>query len=253
MSTNEQTCTEENNSPPQPPQSQSQQPPPHPRVPVAILVRVSTNKQETDRQVYELKAYAASKGYEVVAVCEETITGDSKAADRQGLSDVEDLACKGLIRKCLCHEVSRIARRNSVAHGFIETLETFGVSLYWHSQQIETLLPNGRRNPAAGIMFALLAEMARAERECLTDRINSGLAEARRKGKRLGRPPGSTTSDRDLLRKHAVVVRLLKKGHSVRNTAKLTNRGHTTVQHIRDIWLRRLRPVLPGGVEEGMD
>lgn len=61
-------------------------------------------------------------------------------------------------------------------------LESYGVSLYWHAQAIETLLPSGKRNPAAGIMLAVLAEMARAETETLRERINSGLAEARRKG-----------------------------------------------------------------------
>ncbi len=48
---------------------------------------------------------------------------------------------------------------------FVERLEDYGVSLYWHAQGLETLLPNGKRNPGAGIMLALLAEMARAEVE----------------------------------------------------------------------------------------
>jgi DNA invertase Pin-like site-specific DNA recombinase len=43
------------------------------KTPVAILVRVSTVKQETARQVSELRAYADTKNYEVVEVCEETI------------------------------------------------------------------------------------------------------------------------------------------------------------------------------------
>jgi DNA invertase Pin-like site-specific DNA recombinase len=49
-------------------------------------------------------------------------------------------------------------------------LEDCGVSLYWHAQGIETLLPNGKRNPAAGIMLAFLAEMARSEVELLRER-----------------------------------------------------------------------------------
>ncbi len=41
-------------------------------------------------------------------------------------------------------------------------------------------------------MFALLAEMAGAERETLSERIKSGLEEAKRKGHRLGRPAGAS-------------------------------------------------------------
>jgi len=146
---------------------------------------------------------------------------------------VEELARAGAIKKVLVHEVSRLARRNSIAHRFLETLDAHGVSLYWHQQGIDTLLPNGKRNPAAGIMFALLAEMARAERETLSERIKSGLQEARRKGRKLGRPEGSTASRKALLSKHADIVRKLKEGHSVRNTAKITGKGGSTVQRVK--------------------
>ena len=203
------------------------------KLPVAILVRVSTPKQENDRQISELQTYAASKGYEVVEICEEKVSGNADEVDRHGLHRAEELARAGIIKKVLVHEVSRLARRNSIAHGFIETLETLGVSLYWHQQGIETLLPNGKRNPAAGIMFALLAEMARAERETLSERIRSGLDEARRKGHKLGRPTGSTDSTKELLSKHADIVRKLKDGHSVRNTAKITGKGGSTVQRVK--------------------
>jgi DNA invertase Pin-like site-specific DNA recombinase len=153
--------------------------------------------------------------------------------DRHVLHRVEELARAGAVKKVLVHEVSRLARRNSVAHAFVETLGDLGVSLYWHQQGIETLLPNGKRNPAAAIMFALLAEMARAERETLSERIKSGLMEARRKGRKLGRPQGSTVSDKELLSKHSDIVRRLKEGHSVRNTAKITGKGGSTVQRVK--------------------
>ncbi|MEM9283169.1 MAG: recombinase family protein [Verrucomicrobiota bacterium] len=203
------------------------------RIPVAILVRVSTTKQETNRQVSELEAYADSKDYEVVEICREEISGYASEDLRHGLHRVEELARVGAIKKVLVHEVSRLARKNSVAHAFVETLEEVGVSLYWHQQSIETLLPNGKRNPAAAIMFALLAEMARAERETLSDRIKSGLEEAKRKGKKLGRPAGSKLSPSVFLSKHKDVCRRLREGHSVRNTAKITGKGVSTVQRVK--------------------
>lgn len=205
-----------------------------PAVPVAILVRVSTAKQETARQVNELRAVAESKGWNVVEVCEEFgISGRADESDRQGLQRVEALATAGTIKKVLVHEVSRLSRRNSIVHRFVESLEESGVSLYWHAQSIETLLPSGKRNPAAGVMLALLAEMARSETETLRERINSGLAEARRKGRKLGRPVGTGLETAELLAKHKDIIRLLRDGHSVRNTAKITGKGASTVQRIK--------------------
>jgi DNA invertase Pin-like site-specific DNA recombinase len=203
------------------------------KIPVAILVRVSTSKQETDRQVSDLTAHAKAKGYKVVEVCREMISGVADEDLRHGLHRAEELARAGAVKKILVHEVSRLARRNSIAHAFIETLEELGVSLYWHQQGIETLLPNGKRNPAAAIMFALLAEMARAEHETLSERIKSGLAEARRKGRKLGRPEGSGLTTRAFLAKHKDVARKLREGQSVRNTAKITGKGASTVQRVK--------------------
>ena len=203
------------------------------QTPVALVVRVSTTKQETNRQISDLKALAEGKGWQVVEVCQETISGSAELEDRAGLMRALELAQAGTIKKVVVHEVSRVARRSSVAHSFVEALEACGVSLYWHAQSIETLLPNGKRNPAAGIMLALLAEMARAEKDTLRERINSGLAEARRKGVKLGRPAGTSLEAAELLEKHKDVVKLLKAGQSVRNAAKIAGKGASTVQRVK--------------------
>lgn len=202
-------------------------------IPVALLVRVSSSKQETRRQLHELKAYAETKRYRVVEVCGETISGDAAEDDRTALHRIVELAESGKIEKVLVHEISRIARRNSIAHRFVEQLDAHGVSLYWHAQGIETLLSNGKRNPAAGIMLAVLAELARAELETLKARIASGLAEARRKGTKLGRPKGSKLEAADFLGKHRDIVKLLKANHSIRNAAKITEKGISTVQRVK--------------------
>lgn len=204
-----------------------------PQLPVAILVRVSTIKQETARQVSELRAYADAKGYEVVEVCHETISGRADESERSGLHRAEELALSGKVKKILVHEVSRLARKNSIVHGFVETLEDHGVSLYWHAQGFETLLDSGKRNPAAGLMLALLAEMARSEVETLRERINSGLAEARKNGVRLGRPPGSRVAIGKFLEIHRDIVKLIHGGQSVRHTAKITEKGVSTVQRVK--------------------
>jgi DNA invertase Pin-like site-specific DNA recombinase len=202
-------------------------------MPVAIVCRVSSSTQQTCRQIQELQEYAQAQGYEVVEVLQETISGKADQTEREGLIRCEELARTGKIKKVLVHEVSRIARRNSIAHKFVETMEDFGVSVYWKAQNLETLLPNGKRNPAAGIMLALMAEMARNEIEVLSMRVRSGLAQAKRNGVKLGRPVGSSIPVEMFLKKHSDIVRLLKSDHSVRNTAKITEKGFSTVQRVK--------------------
>jgi len=203
------------------------------KTPVAILVRVSTKKQETDRQINELQSVAVEKGWEVVEVLKEVISGRADESERHGLLRAEELASRGTIKKVLVHEISRLARTNSTAHKFVENLESRGVSLFWKAQGIETLLDNGKRNPAASMMLAFLADVARSEVEVLRERINSGLEEARRKGVRLGRPEGSRMTTDALLKKHQDIVRNLRGGQSVRNTQKITGKGMSTVQRVK--------------------
>lgn len=207
--------------------------------PVAILVRVSTLAQETQRQVIELKEYADQQGYRVLEVIEEKVSGASSKKDRTGLQRVEEMARQGIITKVLVHEVSRVARKNSVAHQFLETLEEYKVSLYWHQHRIETLLPSGQRNPAASIMFSLLAELGREGRSTLVTRIKSGIENSRRNGVVIGRPQGSTVSDEDTLSKHKDIVRLLNRGSSIRHIATLTTKSTTTVQRVKKLHLQQ--------------
>lgn len=212
-----------------------QTPQPGQPIPVALLVRVSTTRQETSRQIHELNAVAASKGWKVVETCEETVSGSANLEDRPAIRRLVELAAAGEIRKVLVHEVSRVARRPSVALTFVEVLEGCGVSLYWHAQSIETLLPSGKRNPAAAIMLALLSEMARSERDTLRERIVSGMDEARRRGRNIGRPLGTQMTDAQLLLRHKKVVRLLHDGMSVRNAAKLGGVNKNTVSKVRQV------------------
>jgi DNA invertase Pin-like site-specific DNA recombinase len=82
-------------------------------------------------------------------------------------------------------------------------------------------------------MLALLTEMALAETETLRERILSGLEKAKKKGVKLGRPEGTVTSNAEFLKKHRDIVPLLKDKHSIRNAAKISGKGISTVQKVK--------------------
>lgn len=195
-----------------------------------IIVRVSTSKQETQRQVSELSQVAKQNGWEILSVLEETVSGNATLEERPSLLAALQMAKEGKLGRVLVHEVSRLARRPALVHTFVESLENHKVSLYWHAQRIETLLPDGRRNPAAAIMLALLAEMARAERETLIERINSGLRQARENGVKLGRPPGWK---RPACSRYAGASEQLKAGASIAEVAATHGLSERTVWRIK--------------------
>lgn len=201
------------------------------KTPVAILVRVSTDDQNNTRQITELQAVADANQWEVIEVIAEKVSGAIRA--RPDVARALVLAESGQIKKLLVHEISRLARNPAVLHDTVERMCDAKVSIYWHAQAIETILPNGKRNPAAGLMLALLGEVARQERETLSERTKSGLEKAKRNGVTLGRPVGSTIPVDEFLEKHKRVVRCLRNGDSVRKTAKFCDCSKGTVERVK--------------------
>lgn len=202
--------------------------------PVAILVRVSTKGQSVDRQVSDLTVRARENGWEVIETVVAHVSGSKiKYSDREDIARVRHLVEQKMIRKLMVHEVSRIGRSPLETLQLVELCHEHGVSVYDFNQHSETLKENGRPSVYATVILPLLAGLARNENEERRERIMSGLAEARRKGVKLGRPKGTSLSRRELVAKHRDVCRRLREGHSIRNTAAICRKSTSTVQKVK--------------------
>ena len=198
-----------------------------------IFVRVSKREQDYQRQLEDLRALAKTQNLEIVAEIAEKISGVKDNQERDGVQELLRLAQKGIIQKVLVQEVSRLGRSTVEVLKVLEELTSLHVSVYVQNFGFETL-KNGKRNPIAQFMFTLLAEFARMERETLRERILSGMEEARRQGKHLGRPDGSLENRETFLKKYPSVVRNLRQGISVRKTAKICDTSINTVRKVND-------------------
>ena len=198
-----------------------------------IFVRVSKREQDYQRQLEDLRALAKTQNLEIIAEIAEKISGAKENQKRDGVQELLRLAQKGIIQKVLVQEVSRLGRSTVEVLKVLEELTSLRVSVYVQNFGFETL-KNGKRNPIAQFMFTLLAEFARMERETLRERILSGMEEARRQGKHLGRPDGSLENKETFLKKYPSVVRNLRQGISVRKTAKICDTSINTVRKVND-------------------
>jgi DNA invertase Pin-like site-specific DNA recombinase len=196
-----------------------------------IYVRVSRKDQDYDRQIHDLETVANARGWKVVEIITEKISGSK--SKRDGLDRLKELVEAGEIKKILVTEISRLGRKTLDVLQLVDFLTTKGVSIYIHNFSIETLQPNGKKNPMVSMMLTILAEFATMEKENLKDRIRSGLEHAKRKGSKLGRPEGSNKDDDKLLEEYKNVVKSLKKGLSIREAAKVNDVSATTVFKIK--------------------
>ena len=149
----------------------------------ALYCRVSTADQSCARQERDLKAFAARAGYEVVGVFKETASGAK--LDRAERRKVMALVQARQIDVVLVTELSRWGRSTLDLLHTLQDLEARRVSVLAISGlAFDLSTPHGR------MMATIIAGLATFERELIQERIRSGIAAAKARGKRLGRQPG---------------------------------------------------------------
>lgn len=210
-----------------------------------IYARVSSSgsleyRQNTDRQVKDLTEYATYKNYEVVEVYNEHISGAKKNSDRAVLVEAVD-KCKELVSggNCkvilLCSELSRVGRNAFEVLETIKTLVDFGINLYLQKEQMTLLDDNGKPSLFAPIMLATLSTCAQLERENIQFRLNSGRRVYIENGGKLGRPKGSIKTTEQKLEEGKDIIGYLKRGYTIRDTARLSGKSVSSVQRIKKL------------------
>ena len=198
-----------------------------------IYARVSSigDRQNTARQVADLKKYAAASGLEVVKIFEEKASGAKD--DRGVLADCLAFLHAGGANTLLLSELSRLGRNVRKILDVTDDLTKAGICIHILDLNVDTLLPDGKENPMAKMLLTVLGLGAEIERKNIVRRLNSGRQLAIERGVQLGRPVGSGMTDADLLQKYPTVVKRLKKGLSVRDTADACNVSTFTVQKVK--------------------
>ena len=129
-----------------------------------IYARVSTNGQDYERQIADLREYANRMGYEVVKEFSEKVSGAKKVAEREQLSELMNYVLTHKVDKVLIYECSRLSRRIVDFLSIVEQLNELKVSLYIHQNGLETLQPDGTVNPIAQLVLGIMAQFNSMER-----------------------------------------------------------------------------------------
>nr|AAN05213.1 RC140 [Ruegeria sp. PR1b] len=188
----------------------------------AIYARVSTADQSCDRQVMELTAFAERGGYKVIGVFKETASGAS--ANRSARNRILDLAQARQIDAILVSELSRWGRSTQDLLDTLNKLAGWKVSVIAMSgMTFELDTPHGR------MMATMLAGIAQFERDLLSERVKSGLAAARARGKKLGRQTGQRPKSDKLA---PTVIQAVAEGRSYRWIARDLGISKNTVLDI---------------------
>src|SRR5690348_9028421 len=148
----------------------------------AIYARVSTNNgQDPHMQTRELREYCKHRGWDVVG--EYVDAGISGAKEHRPQLDALLVVCrKRRVDAVVVYRYDRFARSLRHLVNALEEFRSLGIEFISLHEGVDTSTPNGR------LVFGIFASIAEFERELIRDRVRSGIAAARSKGKRLGRP-----------------------------------------------------------------
>lgn len=187
----------------------------------ALYLRVSTGDQTTENQRLALEAVADQRGWTITDVYDDAgISGSKGRGQRPGLDRMLRGATRGRFDVVLTWSLDRLGRSLADLMDTLRELEGVGVDLVLHQQAIDTTTPAGR------MFFQVTGAFAEFEREMIRSRVNAGLARAKAKGVRLGRPKIGTATE-------AMIAERLRAGDGILKVARVLGVGSGTVQRVR--------------------
>ena len=200
-----------------------------------IYARVSSigDRQNTDRQISDLLDYVEYQKLELCKIYEEHISGAKKNSERPILQQAIEFCKSNSVSILLVSELSRLGRNAFEVLATVKDLIDSGVNLYMQKEQLTLLDAEGKPTMFAPIMIATLSTCAQLERENIKFRLNSGRKLYIERGGKLGRKVGSVKTTEQKREEYRDIISYLKRGYSVRNTAKLSGKGISTVQRIK--------------------
>lgn len=204
---------------------------------VVILARVSTDKQDYERQVNELTDYCRKMDWEVEKVFANKVSGAKKNEEREEIQELISYVNSNQIRRVVCLEISRMGRNTLEALKVIQILNEHKVSLYVKNYNLETLDSEGRVNPVASLICTILLEVAAMERLTIKERMASGrdqyIEKCRREGIKMGRPSTYRKSIDEYKKQYQREFSLIRKGLSLANISAITGTSISTIQKLR--------------------
>jgi putative DNA-invertase from lambdoid prophage Rac len=148
---------------------------------VVVYLRVSTDRQDERNQEPDCLRICAARGWTDPVIVRETGSG---ARDRPEWMHVQDLARRGILRAVVIWSLDRIGRRMFELIADVRELDRVGCAVV--SVREPWLDTSG---PTRALLLAIMGWVAEHERERLRERTVIGMAAARARGARIGRPP----------------------------------------------------------------
>ena len=149
---------------------------------VALYTRVSSGEQNTEAQERALREYVQRRGWTVQKIYRDHGLSGANA-NRPALNEMLRDCRRGSMDVVVVWKFDRFARSLKALISGLELCRSLGIDFVSVTEAVDTSLPAGE------LVFQMIGAVAQFERSLIGERVKSGLANAKAKGKVLGRPP----------------------------------------------------------------
>ena len=185
-------------------------------------IRVSSSKQTLEHQRFEIENFALKEGIKIDAWIEEKISS-RKALDKRKLGELlNNLHENDILITC---EISRLGRSLLEVMKILETCLNKNCQVWTIKENYR--LGNDIQSKVLAFAFGLAAEI---ERNLISQRTKSSLANIKATGKKLGRPFNAETKKLKLAKNQKRIQTLLAKGVSKSQIARIFNVERATLR-----------------------
>jgi DNA invertase Pin-like site-specific DNA recombinase len=136
--------------------------------------------QDPGMQLRELLEYCERRGWEGPVIFVDRVSSGQVSPE---LERLKQLCRQRKVDVVMVYRFDRFARSTMELVNAVEEFRTLGIQFISLHEQVDTTCPQGK------LVFTIFAAVAEFERELIKERVRSGIAEARAKGKRIGRAP----------------------------------------------------------------
>ena len=193
---------------------------------VAFYARVSTDGQTVENQLEELREVAKRHGWEIVHVfADRGISGTKGRDERPAFNSLIEAITRRDVDMVAAWSVDRLGRSLQHLIPFLADLQAKGIGLFLLRQGLDTSTPSGRA------MFQMLGVFAEFEAAMIRERVRAGVARAKRKGTKSGRPIGRPKLD---AQRERAVREALASGTGILKVARKLGVGTGTVARIAE-------------------
>ena len=190
----------------------------------AVYIRVSTTEQNTSRQ---------ENNVEGAKVYIDKISGSTPFNERKEGKKLMQEIKNGDIKELYIHSIDRLGRNTIDILSTIKLITSFGCNVISEKEGLKMLI-DGKENPIAKMMIGILSTLSEFELTRIKERQMEGIANKKSKGGYVGRSSGSVESTDAFMNKAKIktIIKHLKKGKSIRDTALLSKCSASLVQKV---------------------